>query len=266
MEKLPHENYQLEDLPNEKWIDCIGFDGVYAVSNLGRIKSLERWRQTRPGVGYMMKEKIRKQNVSDSSIRVFLCSEGKAKPFITSRLVFFSFNYNVQNLPEYFVMHKNNDWKDNRLENLKIGTQNEISKLTFEKGKMEHLKDGNPVLSEHNRNTAIFENGILTKKKCTMCDTYKSVSKFRKDRNECKECSYYGRKGIKRKHGFKIQVTDLKTKEVTIYKNFNDPEFLKIMSISTAMKYAESGEIYRPYRNSKNKNVNPILIRRLNEV
>ena len=38
-----NKNLQIEDLENEEWIDAIGFDGIYQVSNLGRVKTLGRW-------------------------------------------------------------------------------------------------------------------------------------------------------------------------------------------------------------------------------
>jgi hypothetical protein len=253
-----YENESLIDLENEEWIDCIGFDGIYQVSNLGRIKGVERWRETRPGIGYMMKEKIRKQSVSEkhSSIRCFLCKEGKVKPQMMARLVFFSFNYNIKNLPEYFVMHKDNDWKNNKLENLKIGTQNEISKLTFENGKVEHLKLGNPILSKYKRINATMKDGIVSEIKCICCEKIKPIKFFRKDRNSCKKCDsnkwHFEKLNKKRVQGFEIKEIEIETGKITIYNNFNDKDLLKKVSIVTAIKYAESGDICKPKPQSKN--------------
>ena len=36
------EPYHVPDLPGEEWRDVLGFEGQYAVSNMGRIKSLDR--------------------------------------------------------------------------------------------------------------------------------------------------------------------------------------------------------------------------------
>ena len=36
-----YQNLSLEDLPNEEWRDVVGYEGLYQVSNLGRVKSLE---------------------------------------------------------------------------------------------------------------------------------------------------------------------------------------------------------------------------------
>ena len=42
-----YQNFSLEDLPNEEWRDVIGYEGLYQVSNLGRVKSLPRKHQLR---------------------------------------------------------------------------------------------------------------------------------------------------------------------------------------------------------------------------
>lgn len=36
------EPYHVPDLPGEEWRDVVGFEGQYAVSNMGRVKSLDR--------------------------------------------------------------------------------------------------------------------------------------------------------------------------------------------------------------------------------
>ena len=37
----PYENLSLEDMEGEVWKDVVGYEGLYQVSNLGRVKSLE---------------------------------------------------------------------------------------------------------------------------------------------------------------------------------------------------------------------------------
>ena len=49
----------LEDLENEEWIDALGFDGVYEVSNFGRVKTLGRWVRNGKAERFV-KERIRK--------------------------------------------------------------------------------------------------------------------------------------------------------------------------------------------------------------
>lgn len=253
-----YENLSLNDLDGEIWIDCIGYDGIYQVSNLGRIKSLAKWKEGKSGSGYLTKEKIRKQSISKkhSSVRCTFWVHGKPDNCIVSRIVFFSFNYNVPNLQEYFVMHKDGNWKNNRLENLKIATRSEIEKLKFSQKKVEHLKFGNPILSKHKRANAITENGIIKELKCIHCNKIKAVKFFRGNRNSCMKCDsdkwHFEKLNKKRVQGFEVKETEIETGKITIYNNFNDKDLLKKVSICTAIRYAKSGKICKPKPQSKN--------------
>lgn len=252
-----YENESLVDLENEEWIDAIGFDGIYQVSNLGRVKSIERMCIRNNGRNFLLKEKIRKQQVSEkfSSIRVGCCENGFMTNVIVARLVFFSFNYNIKNLPEYSVMHKDNDWKNNKLENLKIGTQNEISKLTFEHGKVEHLKLGNPMLSKHKIENSVLENMVIKKLKCLCCGEIKDISLFREGRNKCKKCSINSKltkeNRIKRFEKSIFKTVDIKTKKEIIYSDAKKEDLLKIISIVTVFKYSKSGKVCYPSPKSR---------------
>ena len=52
-----YENLSVESLPNEEWRDIIGWEGLYQVSNLGRVKSLPRLHKSVHGE-YLSKERI----------------------------------------------------------------------------------------------------------------------------------------------------------------------------------------------------------------
>ena len=96
----------------EIWKDIKGYEGLYQVSNKGRVKSL--------GNNKAKKEKILSLKPSnDGYIRVCLCKNGKEKPFYVHRLVAEAFLPNPDNLP--VVNHKIDDFEhrsDNRVENL----------------------------------------------------------------------------------------------------------------------------------------------------
>ncbi len=42
LENSPLKNLSLENMEGEEWTDVIGYDGIYSVSNYGRIKR-ELW-------------------------------------------------------------------------------------------------------------------------------------------------------------------------------------------------------------------------------
>lgn len=91
---------------NEIWKDIEEYEGIYQVSNLGRVKSLK-----------FGKEKIIKgRNNSMGYLYVALCKEGKIKYFRVHRLVASAFIPNSNNLFE--VNHKDENPLNNRIDNL----------------------------------------------------------------------------------------------------------------------------------------------------
>lgn len=93
----------------EQWKPIDGFEGFYAVSNLGRVKSL--------GNDKSRKEKIMKpQKDRNGYLLVGLCRNGKYKHFLVHRLVAIAFLPNPEGLPE--VNHKDEDKTNNCVNNL----------------------------------------------------------------------------------------------------------------------------------------------------
>lgn len=91
----------------EIWKDIDGYEGLYQVSNLGRVKSLNYKRTG--------KEKILKAGKnSDGYLQVGLHKQGEEKKYLVHRLVAQAFIPNPNNLPQ--VNHINEDKTDNRVE------------------------------------------------------------------------------------------------------------------------------------------------------
>ena len=101
----------------EIWKDIPEYEGLYQVSNLGNIKSLEKSK------GWCkIKEKTLKLRIDkDGYYRVILSKNSKPKMFLVHRLVAQAFIPNPNNLPE--INHKNEIKTDNRVENLEWCTQ-----------------------------------------------------------------------------------------------------------------------------------------------
>ena len=100
---------------NEEWRDIEGYEGLYQVSNLGRVRSLDRHirKGNRP---YCIKGRILK-NLKGAYCYVNLHNEdGIAKKYKVHRLVADVFVSNPCNLPQ--VNHKNENKMDNRAINL----------------------------------------------------------------------------------------------------------------------------------------------------
>lgn len=96
----------------EIWVDIKGYEGLYQVSNLGRVKSLERI----DSLGHKRKEKIFKPQKNKGYLRVSLWKDGKGKKYSIHRLVAIAFIPNPDNLPE--VNHKDENKFNNNVDNL----------------------------------------------------------------------------------------------------------------------------------------------------
>ena len=91
---------------NEVWKDIDEYEGLYQVSNLGRVKSLKRCNDK---IMSLRRDK-------DGYILVNLWKNHERKTFKVHRLVSQTFITNPQNLPQ--VNHKDEDKTNNRVENL----------------------------------------------------------------------------------------------------------------------------------------------------
>lgn len=97
----------------EEWRDIEGYEGLYQVSNLGRIKSLPR----KTGNQHCKREHIKTLGIDkDSYLKVTLYNHGKNKTYRIHKLVAIHFIENPNNLP--IINHKNEIRSDNRAENL----------------------------------------------------------------------------------------------------------------------------------------------------
>lgn len=98
----------------EVWKDIPGYEGLYQVSNLGRIKSLERPKC----FGRIYKEKIMKPGTNATGyLYIVLYKDGKHKTCRLHRLVLMAFNP-VDGMDSLDVNHIDEDKKNCRLENL----------------------------------------------------------------------------------------------------------------------------------------------------
>ena len=136
----------------ENWKDIENYEGLYQVSNLGRVRSLERDVYFPNGTIHRIKEKILVPGLNnDGYANVNLCKNGKKKNIKVHRLVAEAFIPNPENKSQ--INHKNEVKTDNSVENLEwcdcryninFGTRIERQKQTFKdnckSGKIKRVK------------------------------------------------------------------------------------------------------------------------------
>ena len=111
-------------MTKEVWKDIKGYEGLYQVSNLGRVKSLAHVTIRKNGSKLPVKERILKPSTTpDGYLRVELFRSGKRKIMNIHRLVYEVFHKNPENKP--CVNHIDENKTNNMASNLEWCTAKE---------------------------------------------------------------------------------------------------------------------------------------------
>jgi hypothetical protein len=125
----------------EKWKNIEGYEGIYQISDLGRVRSLDRVIKNCKTFS-QKKGMLLKPYVHNSGyLRAGLSKEGKMNYYMIHRLVANAFLGKPEDA-SLVVMHMNDIKTDNRLENLKWGTPCENSSDAYRKGLTKNPSEG----------------------------------------------------------------------------------------------------------------------------
>lgn len=121
----------------EEWKAISGYEGLYEISNQGRVKTIEH-RVKNEGVfgkesTRLVPERIRKPNIMKGYHCVSLSKDGKPKVFRIHRLVIEHFGKPQPSL-EHQVNHIDGDKSNNCISNLEWVTPKENTKYAFDTG------------------------------------------------------------------------------------------------------------------------------------
>lgn len=155
---IQKELKEATSLSKEFWKPVVGYEGLYEVSNMGRIRSLDRI----DSLGRKIVGKIKNQrNDLDGYKHVDLFKNGKAKTAKVHREVAMAFIPNPENLPQ--INHKDEDKANNRVDNLEwctpgynnnYGTHAERSRATMIR---KNLRQGGVRVVKYSRNGDALE-------------------------------------------------------------------------------------------------------------
>ena len=110
-------------MENEIWKDITGYEGLYQVSNMGRVRSTNRTITLANGRERTLPSKVLRPGEQKGYLHVCLSSRGVETSYLVHRLVAASFLGPIPNGME--VDHINEDHKDNRVSNLQFLSRTE---------------------------------------------------------------------------------------------------------------------------------------------
>lgn len=166
----------LSNLPKEKWVDVIGYDGYYQISNKGRLKSLDRITSN----NRFLKSKILKiQFRKKGDVNCKYCANGVYNNFNFHKQIALHFISNYNNEPIFFIDGNRYNCKPC---NFIIVTEENVIKLYNNKN----------IVPPNEVSEMLHEMGY---KKCFCCKEIMKIKKFNKSyrnrgvNNGCIKCS-----------------------------------------------------------------------------
>lgn len=165
----------------EIWKDIPDYEGLYMVSNLGRVKSLSKYHHKREQI---LKNKLTKDGYYETT----LFKNGKAKYIRTHRLVAFAFIPNTFNKEQ--INHIDGNKLNNCVENLEWCTLQENKDHAIRTGLQDFIGEKNPkaksvIQYDLNNNEiarfktlreAMNKTGVLENKISTVCNHHRKTA------------------------------------------------------------------------------------------
>lgn len=116
----------------EEWKDVVGYEGVYEVSNYGRVRTHKNKTTytSRHGIRHWKQRILKEKAKNNRDVRISLWKDGKSKDYLVHRLVAEAFIPNPANKPT--VNHIDGNPRNNYVENLEWATYQENNNHAFD--------------------------------------------------------------------------------------------------------------------------------------
>lgn len=136
-------------MEQEIWKPVVGYEGLYEVSNLGRVKSVERYVPQGKSMRHV-RERIKEVHSGSSGYPcVTLCKNRKSRATPLHRIIALAFIPNPENKP--FIDHIDTDVTNYSLSNLRWVTPKENANNVLT---MQHCRDNTYISEVANRSNA----------------------------------------------------------------------------------------------------------------
>lgn len=173
----------------EIWKDVVGYEGYYQVSNLGRVRSLDRIASN----GRKIKGKIlsTKVNTPPYYPRASLSVNGKMKLVQVHRLVAQAFVYNPDPEHKTQVGHKDESRTNNRADNLEWVTPKENSSMPLHRERVSKANEGKVLSAETKSKISLSQKGKYKGEKNPFYNKH-HTNEAKKKMSDIKKMTYQG--------------------------------------------------------------------------
>ena len=173
----------------EIWKDVVGYEGYYQVSNLGRVRSLDRIASN----GRKIKGKIlsTKVNTPPYYPRVSLSVNGKMKLVQVHRLVAQAFVYNPDPEHKTQVGHKDESRTNNRADNLEWVTPKENSNMPLHRERVSKANEAKVLSAETKSKLSLSQKGKYKGEKNPFYNKH-HTNEAKKKMSDIKKMTYQG--------------------------------------------------------------------------
>ena len=146
----------------ETWLPVKGYEGLYEVSDHGRVKALERYVMNNGGLQHRSEKILSQQENKHGYVNVVLCKGGKINSIGVHRLVAMAFIDNPKNKP--VVDHIDTNPSNNHVDNLrwvtvKENANNPLSRSHNSESKKGHPNWGRPLTEEERLKISLKNKG-----------------------------------------------------------------------------------------------------------